>query len=66
MSGMFFPGRGERRTVHRRGMKQNMPMKLCSRVAQKEDRGNPMPAGALFIVVYLILNDVLKHLIELL
>lgn len=55
---MFFPGRGERRTVHRRGMKQNLPMKLCSRVAQKEDRGNPMPAGALFIVVYLILNDV--------
>ena len=55
---MFFPGRGERWTVHRRGMKQNMPMKLCSRVAQKEDRGNPMPAGALFIVVYLILNDV--------
>lgn len=55
---MFFPGRGERRTVHRRGMKQNMPMKLCSRGTQKEDRGNPMPAGALFIVVYLILNDV--------
>ncbi|MDO5464004.1 MAG: hypothetical protein Q4F40_03630 [Akkermansia sp.] len=47
-------------------MKQNLPMKLCSRVAQKEDRGSPMPAGALFIVVYLIQNAVLKHLIELL
>lgn len=52
--------------MHRRGMKLNMPMKLCSRGTQKEDMGNPMPAGDLFIVVYLILNDVLKHLIELL